>query len=266
MRRIRPIRYLVSLFFLGLFLVGPILNQRLPGSDYLLGTTWSMTILGVKITNPLAATEMVLSSRSLHPELLVSIAIPLVLIALFGRFFCGWICPAGFIFELNQKLKQRLGGPDYDFEHSHKYTVLVLVLLLASLLGTTYVSMFHPPHVLGREAFLFVEYGFFGAGSLLFAGMLIADLGLSERMVCTYFCPTGAFFSLLGRFRLLRVRMEESKCTECGICNTECMFDLDPMAMKQGEAVGGECNNCADCIESCPQNGLHYEWEFDPRN
>jgi len=261
MRKIKPFRWAVSLLFLAIFVAGPIINQEIRGTDLLVGSTWSITVLGYKFSNPLAVLETTLASNVLHPEILLSAIVPLILIGLFGRFFCGWICPAGIIFELNSRLKHRLDTPDHRFSKSHKYGILVFVVLFAAFLGSTFIGVFHPPHILGRELFLIVEYGFFGAGALLFVAMVGAELTISERAVCRYFCPSGALMSLLGNFRRIRVRMKRSLCDRCGDCDEICMFDLKPMAILGKQDVSPECNNCGDCIDICHSDALYYHFE-----
>jgi len=36
-----------------------------------------------------------------------------------------------------------------------------------------------------------------------------------ERYFCRYLCPAGALFGLLGRWSLVKVRVDKEKCTEC---------------------------------------------------
>ncbi|MDP7548024.1 MAG: (4Fe-4S)-binding protein, partial [Alphaproteobacteria bacterium] len=71
---------------------------------------------------------------------------------------------------------------------------------------------------------------------------------------CRYLCPGGALYSLLGRFRLVRIRRLVENCNDCAKCNVICEFGLDPMA----DDFGQECNNCTACIAICPTNALSF--------
>ncbi len=96
-----------------------------------------------------------------------------------------------------------------------------------------------------------ITYGAFGGGMILLALSLVLEL-FSRRAICSYLCPGGAFFSLLGKFRILRVKRNDSSCIQCVQCNQTCGLNLKPMT----ENLGMECNNCTACIASCPSNAL----------
>jgi ferredoxin-type protein NapH len=62
-------------------------------------------------------------------------------------------------------------------------------------------------------------------------------------------------YSLLGRYRLLRIQRIVSKCNDCQKCNVVCEFGLDPLR----DGFGQECNNCTACIAVCPTDALEFK-------
>ncbi len=72
------------------------------------GTLWSMQLFGVDLTDPLAAVEMLATSKHVHWPLIASIAIPVALALLLGKVFCSWICPGYVLFEITGKLRRLL--------------------------------------------------------------------------------------------------------------------------------------------------------------
>ena len=79
--------------------------------------------------------------------------IPLALTVVFGRFFCGWVCPFGAINQffswIFKKSKKEKKGVDKKLLKL-KYVVLILVLVSA-LWGTQYVGCLDPFSLLTRS-------------------------------------------------------------------------------------------------------------------
>ena len=85
-------------------------------------------------------------------------------------------------------------------------------------------------------------------------GVLLLVLGgcvFLYRAFCRFLCPLGALYSLLSRLALLGVRVDETRCTDCGACVRACRMDI--------RAVGdGECIHCGDCIDRCPARAISF--------
>lgn len=221
------------------------------------GTTWSGALFGYPLSDPLAVATNFLASMNWNWLFLTTAIIPVTLTLLLGRFFCGWICPATFIYELNDNLGtwlHKIGLPvgTYRLDKRLKYAVLFACLLITIPMGAMLISSIYPPAVVGRELYFAIAMGGFGVGSLFFIGTMLFDLLVARRGFCRYLCPGGALYSLLGRFRILRIKRDVSHCNDCGKCNTACQFGLDPMH----DDFGQECNNCSACVAICPTDTL----------
>lgn len=227
--------------------------------DNIKGTTWSGTFFGFKISDPLAVLGQMSTGLSVYTPFLITAAIPVLLTLIFGRFFCGWICPATFIYELNTNLAaglRRIGliTGNRRFDRRLKYLVLVVGLLLSALSGAVLVASIYPPAIIGREIYYAIALGGFGAGTIFFVMTLLFDLLVARRGFCRYLCPGGALYSLLGRFRVFRIRRIVETCNDCAKCNAICEFGLDPLR----DDFGQECNNCSACIAICPTDALTF--------
>ncbi|MEO2176768.1 MAG: 4Fe-4S binding protein [bacterium] len=231
--------------------------------DAVKGTTWSANILGWKITDPLAVVSQSAAMRSLNPAFIITALIPLVLTLFVGRFFCGWICPATFLYELNTNfalLLNRLGLPlnYWQLDKRIKYAVLLVGTLITFFSGLMILAAIYPPAILGREIYYAIAMDGLSASAIFFLLTMVFDILVSRRGFCRYLCPGGALYSLLGRYRVLRIQRSVSQCNDCNRCNSICEFGLQPMQ----DQFGQECNNCTACIAICPTDALSFKTRF----
>ena len=240
-------------------LTAPFTDDPAEDLDAVKGNTWSGTFWGLKLSDPLAALGQAAAGLTFYWPFLLTALIPVAFTVVFGRFFCGWLCPATFLYELNTNFAAwlrwaglRLG--ERHFDKRLKYVVLALGLVLSAITGSVSVAAVYPPAIIGREIYYVIALGGFGAGTVFFLGTLLFDLLVARRGFCRYLCPGGALYSLLGRYRLVRIRRIVENCNDCAKCNAVCEFDLDPLH----DGFGQECNNCAACIAVCPTDAMTF--------
>lgn len=240
-------------------LTAPFTNDPAEELDAIKGTTWSGTFWNWKLSDPLAVVGQMAAGLTVYTPFLLTALIPIIFTSLFGRFFCGWICPATLIYELNTNLAMLLQHFGIKQGNRHldrriKYIVLGVGLVLSALTGSVLVAAIYPPAIIGRELYYAIALGGFGAGMVFFIGTLLFDLLVARRGFCRYLCPGGALYSLLGRFRLVRIRRIVENCNDCAKCNGICEFGLDPLR----DHFGQECNNCTACIAICPTQAMTF--------
>ncbi len=241
------------------WLTEPFVKDPEKDLNQLKGTTWSGTLFGLKLSDPLALVGQIAAGKTIYLPFLLTALIPIVLTILFGRFFCGWICPATFIYELNDNLaawlrKAGLPVSRHKLDRRVKYLVLATGIIISAVTGVVTFAAMYPPAIIGREIYYVIALGGFGAGMVFFLLTLAFDLMVTRRGFCRYICPGGALYSLLGRFRLLRIKRIVSQCNDCAKCNVVCQFGLDPLH----DDFGQECNNCTACIAVCPTDALSF--------
>ncbi len=240
-------------------LTAPFVHDPEIDLDALKGNTWSGSLFGFQMSDPLSVVGQVAGSLKLYWPFILTAFIPFLFTALFGRFFCGWICPATLLYELNSNLRDLLrkaglhtGNKRYD--KRLKYIVLVIGLVFAVISGSVIFASFYPPAVIGREIYYAVALGGFGTGAVYFLMTLLFDLLVAKRGFCRYLCPGGALYSLMGRFRLFRIKRVVEQCNDCAKCSAVCEFGLDPLR----DSFGQECNNCTACIAVCPTDAMTF--------
>ncbi len=240
-------------------LTAPFTDDPAEDLDAVKGNTWSGTFWSLKLSDPLAALGQAAAGRTLYWPFLLTALIPIALTVVFGRFFCGWICPATFIYELNSNFASWLRWAglkpgNRHFDKRIKYAVLALGVVGSAMTGSVLVAAIYPPAIIGREIYYVIALGGFGAGMVFFLATLGFDLLVARRGFCRYLCPGGALYSLLGRYRVVRIRRIVENCNDCAKCNAICEFDLDPLR----DGFGQECNNCSACIAVCPTDALTF--------
>ena len=228
---------------------------------------------------PLGAFTTMVASKALVPRALISLAVALALMAVFGRLFCGWICPVPVVNKIPQLFgKKGKGGKALSVrghdcmscrEHAaekldSRHFVLLGAILSATVFGFPVFCLICP---IGLSfATIFLVMTLFGAGDITWSLVVAPVLLLLEvtvfRKWCATFCPPGALMSLMGKVnsRTLRPTVDTGKCIEdgcktCGRCSAVCEVGIDPRHPENGAGFN-ECLKCRECIESCPAHAI----------
>ncbi len=197
--------------------------------------------------------------------------------AVFGRLFCGWICPQTVFLEMlfrriefwidggpakQRRLKKQNWNAEKLFKRALKHTVFYGI---SFLVGNTFLAYIigierlreivtAPPseHVAGLVIMLIFSFLFYGVFSWF------------REQACTIVCPYGRLQSVLidsnsiivaydyrrGEPRKPLSRTEEradaGDCVECGQCVAVCPTGID---IRNGTQL--ECVNCTACIDAC---------------
>ncbi len=229
------------------------------------GDTWVYTIGGFRLVHPMALIDGIFAMKVFYIPLLIGVVIPLITTILLGRVFCSWLCPFGFLLELNQKahnslkmvgLKREIKIPDI------RNLFLIIILTLSFFLYTPVLSAIDPPHMLGREfMYLFTHHSLSVTGLSILLGIILFEGLFSQRGWCGSLCPAGGGLSLLGAKRVLRIELDSELCTECSKCNEVCPYSLAPMRLKEDTSNFDwtKCDNCGLCRDVCPTGAIRYK-------
>lgn len=206
----------------------------------------------------------------------------------YGRIFCGWICPQTIFMEMvyrkieywiegdftaQKKLSQAPWGGKKISKRIFKYSIFYLIALGIS---HTFLS-----YIIGAEALLKIQTdpveehltGFIAI--LIFSGVFFLVYAWFREQICLIVCPYGRLQGVMldqnslvvsydhirgegknGRERLSKgenrwkevQQNEKGSCIDCKMCTLVCPTGID---IRNGTQL--ECINCTACIDACDQ-------------
>ena len=191
----------------------------------------------------------------------------LIFSMVFGRTWCGYLCPAGGLQECAAMVKDT----PVKQKKRDKIKLVIWIIWIAAVITT---------FILGKndvtiDLFYMTDHGisvasiynyviYYGVIMLLVLPVLIHG----KRAACHYICWMAPFMmigSSIGRFLhipQLHVKADTGKCVSCAKCNKVCPMGLDVKAMVADGTSSKclECINCGACIDNCPKSVLKYSW------
>jgi len=212
---------------------------------------------------------------------------------LFGRIFCGYICPMGTTLDFSDKCIPRPTGktersPQRLSPRLNRYILVFLVG--AGLAGVSLVSWASPLALITRFyglvvypvteliadqslVFLYPLASWLDIRSLMFAEiepsrftaqffvlvlfiLIFAAGWITPRFWCRYLCPAGGILAVAAGKPLLRRRVSDD-CNGCGICAQKCpMGAIDRLHPERTNHSA--CISCRTCEANCPQEAIEF--------
>jgi polyferredoxin len=216
---------------------------------YAQGQLSMVTVLGV--------VKAIVNSQSLSfllydPFSLIIWFFVFISLVLWGRgTFCGWLCPYGVLQEFSHYLGRLLRFPRIRVSEKLndklvyiKYFILsalILAVIFAPKLAESLIEVepFKTSITLIFDRQIpYVIYALFW----LFLGMFLF------KGFCRYFCPLGAFLSILGKLRILNWLPRRYECgNPCNNCHKSCNYQA--IDKKSGTIKYTDCFQCMDCVQ-----------------
>jgi ferredoxin-type protein NapH len=147
---------------------------------------------------------------------------------------------------------------------SARYWILAMTLVVAALTGTIAWEMLNPVSMLHRG----LIFGL-GLAWTVIAGIFLFDLFVMRQGWCGHFCPVGAFYSLIGKFSLTRIRLpNRAACNDCmdcfAVCPEQQVIRPALKAIKGAAPIilESNCTNCGRCIDVCSKEVFRFGLRF----
>ena len=244
--------------------------------------------------DPLAMLAQLLSSRAWVVGSSLAL-VTILLTVVFGRAWCGWLCPLGTVLDLFSLNRWRVrSGPPADSWRAVKYSILV-VILAAALLGNLTLLVLDPLTLLFRtltvslwpqldQVVLSLETLLYRFSSLagpistfdswvrpdilptepvqyrqvwIFTGVFVGVIALNV-IAPRFWCRyLCPLGGLLGLISKAAFLQREVRedCRGCALCTDACPTGTIDPA-KDYASDPSECTMCMDCLEACPRSSV----------
>ena len=188
----------------------------------------------------------------------------LVITAIMGRFFCGFLCAFGtmgdFFWFVGTKLKlhrPKVGARADRILKMLKYVLLVGIVLLVWTFGVSILSGTQNPWTVFGMYATYKGWSdlsaFVSIGAALLLLIILGSLYI-ERFFCRYLCPLGAIFAIVSKFRLFKIRKPRTYCGACRACTKKCSMGI-PL-YNTDVVTSAECIDCMNCVNVCPRDNV----------
>ena len=250
-----------------------------------------ITLLFLDVTGTLHKYFGWLASIQFWPALLALhvgvVAMLVVFTLVFGRIYCSVICPLGVMQDIISRLHGIRKKNRFTYSKEKRWLRYgVLVVFVASALAgvNAVVSLLAPYSSYGRIASSLMKpvyeagnnvlatiaehldsYAFYSVDiwmkslpTLIIASVTLVVIAVlawrGGRTYCNTVCPVGTILSFLARFSWMKVRIDGSKCVNCGLCTKNCKASA--IDFKNHKIDYSRCVVCGDCIDKCNKGAI----------
>lgn len=257
-----PYRKTVQILVFGIMFGIPLLN--LYEIYAVTGTFYAVNIGGLGIADPVVILQAIFASGELTVPLLGAALFPVFIALLFGRIWCGWMCPFHLLADVAAWLRRRFRGKgsrlardeslvvaDSFKANTWRYGFLAAGTLAAGAISIPVLNYVSAPGILSTEAMILVKERMVSLEFSFIALLFLLELLILPRFWCRLFCPTGAFIAVFRVPFTLRVgtsiRTPKAPCCKENRCSGACPMGLAPF--REGNNL--LCTNCGLCIDAC---------------
>jgi len=182
-----------------------------------------------------------------HDKLIIAsilILIPVLSTLLFGRVFCGYVCPLGALQEFTAVRDKLIKiGPRTENVFKILRIILIVVIILISII---------------KHELIYTKYFPFKAifninGSMIqiISAVLILVISLFVyRPFCRFLCPLAIILEIAGKFSLYKIKKDKLSCNTCNLCKKKCLMNAID---KNCNIDNGLCIRCGECL-TCHKN------------
>lgn len=174
---------------------------------------------------------------------------------LLGRFFCGWLCPFGFIQDLLYKIPTKKLVIENRFATFIRWSIFIILVIIIPYItlepwfcklcpaGTLEAGipqiLLHPP--------LRSLIGFLFAIKIFILAIFIISSIFISRPFCRFVCPLGTILSVFNKISFYQLEVKPT-CSQCGLCKPKCPVNIEVYE----DPNSTHCIRCHECF-SCGQ-------------
>ncbi|MGB6020566.1 MAG: NapH/MauN family ferredoxin-type protein [Sulfurimonadaceae bacterium] len=252
------------LFFLSFAIDIQILEGTLSGSRF----------LGFHLIDVYTNMQLALATYHIPINMVIgTVTVVLFYMLVGGRSYCSWVCPYGLLSEIGEKWHNTLVTKkiikERKFDHRVRYIFWAIFLVTAFTSGYLVFETINVVGILSRA----IAYGW-SLGLLWVLIVLAFEVFYSRRAWCTYICPIGTTYGMIGKVSALRVEWNDN-CDHCMVCHDVCFENqvleitkakYDKQREEKGITkeyiTGADCTLCGRCIDICHEDALSFDFRL----
>lgn len=169
----------------------------------------------------------------------------LILAPIFGRFYCGYMCPMNTLMIPVEKMSKKLKiqtDKTPNWLASGYLGWLFLVISIALMIISKKIIHKNIPIL------------------LIWLGIaVLVTLRYKPEVFHNYICPFGVLQKTFGRFTLLGNRIDDDKCINCKFCTKNCPTNAINVNGNKLTINIKNCIECNNCKTLCPKNAIEYK-------
>lgn len=240
----------------------PLLNRF--GIKDVTGTYYSISVGNLDLMDPALMFQYILLNKEAFFALILAGGIPLFITLLFGKVFCGWVCPYNLIAEYADKIRKIVRPKTIRLKNKNPrphyywfvFGAIVTFIAISGIPAITFLSF---PGLISAQIADYVIFGALGLEILFVVFILLLEIFIAPRFWCKYACPVGATLGLLRARNTLAITYDANVCAnncpvnlkKVTLCNEACPLQLNP----RQEGIYPYCINCGECIDACENKG-----------
>jgi len=257
----KHIKYLIARRIVQISIILLFIAGNYYGWKILSGNLSTSIFLGViPLSDPYAVLQMWIAGAVISSNLFIgAIIVTLFYGLILGRGFCSWVCPINMITDAAAWTRRKFGfdmiAKKTPISRKTRYWVIAISLILSYLSGLAAFEFISPISMVHRG--LVFGMGFGWAAIII---IYLFDLFVLKNGWCGHICPLGGFYSIIGKYRILKVKHDSEACTGCMKCKIVCPENqvLHMIDKESQPVLSGECINCGRCIDVCDDNALGF--------
>ena len=170
----------------------------------------------------------------------------LVIALIFGRIYCGYVCPMNTLMIpiewLSKKLKLQTADAPKWLKNGYFTWITLGISIAVMLLSKRLLHIDLPilPFWLVMSILITLRY--------------------KPAVFHNLICPFGALQRSFGRFARLSEKVDKDACVGCKLCEKACPSNAIVVSSEDKKAVINTalCHQCIKCQQVCPKDAIHY--------
>lgn len=232
------------------------------------GLTGSVAVWFVKLIDVFAYFESLVASKDFTTTAFIAVLPIIGIYLIFGRAFCGWVCPMDFLYEMVDKIRGNrqwaIGDRVKNISPKIGYGIAGVLLIVSALVNipffTNYIShLTNFFRMLTGGVFFVLDLPVEPSVLVFSMGVIFVLLFLEylfPRLWCRVLCPVGKTYGLFNKISLLKLKFVEGECGQCNLCEQVCYMNVKIARHIDKPSLRDiNCIYCGRCVEGCETKG-----------